>query len=96
MKITTFLPILTLYCVKLNRDVILFHKPGIFFQQLQIFPVQEIFVNKNAIKMQYNAVFDGGKLTEINRLFTEQTPQINRLTDRAGGANLSRKYYTLF
>ena len=28
------------------------------------------------------AVLDGEKLTEINRFLTEQTPKINRLTDR--------------
>ncbi len=42
----------------------------------------KIFGNKTAIKRKSLANLDGSKLTEINRLLTEQTPPINRLTDR--------------
>ena len=43
---------------------------------------EKIFGNKNAIKRKSLANLDESELTEINRLLTEQTPQINRLTDR--------------
>ncbi len=42
---------------------------------------------KNAIKRKSLADINGGKLSEINRLLTEETPQINRYTDKS---NFSR------
>ena len=53
--------------------------------------IRKIFVNKNAIKRKSLADINGGKLTEINRLLTEQTP---KLTGKPKGS-ISVQFRTL-
>ena len=54
---------------------------------LKIFSVQKYLVIKKALQRKILSNIYRGKLTEINLFLTEQTPKINRLTDRS---NFSR------